>query len=193
MHVPTFDKGQLLVDKSHYIQNVAGVAAQVVDTDSTLDLAVLQLDKLPEGLIALPLASHSPAPGDRIHSLGNPSASDALWVPRSTHRGVKSDDERSIVHVFVARLEPLDKHLSWCRPQPLYTKSRSSAPLAIAMSDETPRNDAARSKSRMASNPRAIISVRRANSLSRWSRRQFATNVWDNLGDADLVLVAFSL
>ena len=80
VHVPTYDQGQLLVDKSHYISKVAGVPARVIDTDSTLDLAVLQLDKLPAGLLALPLATQSPSPGDRIHSLGNPSASDALWV-----------------------------------------------------------------------------------------------------------------
>jgi hypothetical protein len=35
---------------------------------------------VPQGLKALTLAKQSPTPGDRVHSIGNPGASGALWV-----------------------------------------------------------------------------------------------------------------
>src|SRR5262249_54921257 len=37
-------------------------------------------EKPPEGVTAVKLAEQDPRPGDRVHSIGNPGASDALWV-----------------------------------------------------------------------------------------------------------------
>jgi tetratricopeptide (TPR) repeat protein len=61
-------------------RNTLGLSGRVVDTDVDRDLAIIQLEVLPEGTRELKLASESAGPGDRIHSIGNPAASDALWV-----------------------------------------------------------------------------------------------------------------
>src|SRR5262245_41802187 len=77
---PLFRDGRLVVEKSAY-KDERGLRGKVVDTDVARDLAVIQLiDPLPEGTVELKLAAESAEPTDRIHSLGNPSASDGLWV-----------------------------------------------------------------------------------------------------------------
>lgn len=77
---PLFKDGKLVSEKSAYHEE-RGVRAKVIDTDVPRDLAVLQLiDALPEGVASLPLARDSAEPSDRVHSVGNPGASDALWV-----------------------------------------------------------------------------------------------------------------
>jgi S1-C subfamily serine protease len=43
-------------------------------------LALIELDQVPEDARALRLAPQSPKPGQRVHSIGNPGASDALWL-----------------------------------------------------------------------------------------------------------------
>jgi tetratricopeptide (TPR) repeat protein len=77
---PLYKDGKLVVEKNAY-KDERGVRGKVLDTDSARDLAVIQLiDALPEGAVELPLAEESPDPADRVHSIGNPGASDALWV-----------------------------------------------------------------------------------------------------------------
>lgn len=77
---PQFKNGKLVVEKSAYNEE-PGLRAKVLDTDIPRDLAVLQLtDAMPEGSEELKLAGDSPEPGDHVHSIGNPGASDALWV-----------------------------------------------------------------------------------------------------------------
>ena len=44
------------------------------------DLAVIELERMPPGVQALRLAASSVVPGQRIHSIGNPGVSGALWV-----------------------------------------------------------------------------------------------------------------
>ncbi len=71
--------GRPLSSKEDYRSRL-GLSARVVDTDAERDLAVIQLEVLPEGVEELPLAVESASPGDRVHSVGNPASSDALWV-----------------------------------------------------------------------------------------------------------------
>jgi tetratricopeptide (TPR) repeat protein len=53
----------------------------VIDADGPRDLAVIRLrQRPPKGVAAVRLAEREPRPGDRVHSIGNPDASDALWV-----------------------------------------------------------------------------------------------------------------
>jgi HEAT repeat protein/S1-C subfamily serine protease len=56
------------------------VKGTVVAQDKTHDLALIQLDRIPDGIEALPFAKSAPSPGDNVHSVGNPGASDSLWV-----------------------------------------------------------------------------------------------------------------
>jgi tetratricopeptide (TPR) repeat protein len=77
---PLYKDGKLVVERKAY-KDERGVRGKVLDTDTARDLAVIQLiDPLPEEVIELPLATESSDPADRIHSIGNPGASDALWV-----------------------------------------------------------------------------------------------------------------
>ncbi|TWT87662.1 Periplasmic serine endoprotease DegP precursor [Pseudobythopirellula maris] len=71
-----------VVEKSHYLKNVRklGVRGRIVAVDRKRDLALLQLDRLPEGAKAIELAEKSTSPGTGVDSIGNPGTSDALWV-----------------------------------------------------------------------------------------------------------------
>lgn len=79
---PKFEDGKLVAKRDFYLRNHAdlGIKGRVVARDPKRDLALIQLASLPEGASALTLASASSAPGERIHSIGNPGASGALWV-----------------------------------------------------------------------------------------------------------------
>lgn len=71
-----------VVEKKHYLDNVRklGVRGRVVAVDRKRDLALVELEKLPEFAKAIELAADSTGPGESIDSIGNPGASDALWV-----------------------------------------------------------------------------------------------------------------
>lgn len=71
-----------VVEKSHYLKNVKklGVRGRVVAVDRKRDLALVELERLPESAKAIELADDSTTPGTSIDSIGNPGASDALWV-----------------------------------------------------------------------------------------------------------------
>lgn len=77
---PQFKNGKVIAENSAYSED-RGVRGKVLDTDKARDLAVIQLiDAAPNGTHALKLAADSPDPSDHVHSIGNPGASDALWV-----------------------------------------------------------------------------------------------------------------
>ncbi|MBA4187199.1 MAG: hypothetical protein C0467_04190 [Planctomycetaceae bacterium] len=69
-------------DRKHYLDNAArlGISGDVVELDKEGDLALIRLDKVPDGVVELPLAASSPDPGQTVHSIGNPGKSGALWV-----------------------------------------------------------------------------------------------------------------
>jgi hypothetical protein len=79
---PAMQNDKPVVTRKHYVDNVKtlGLRGRVLGVDRKRDLAVVQLDKLPEGAKAIPLAADSPKPGETVESIGNPGASDALWV-----------------------------------------------------------------------------------------------------------------
>lgn len=71
-----------IVEKKHYLSNVKklGVRGRVVAVDRKRDLALVELEKLPAAAKAIELAGESTRPGESLDSIGNPGASDALWV-----------------------------------------------------------------------------------------------------------------
>jgi tetratricopeptide (TPR) repeat protein len=77
---PSYEKGKVVAERSHYRDGAKPVRGTVVDSDPARDLALVELDAVPAEAAALPLAADSPDPGERVHSVGNPSASEALWV-----------------------------------------------------------------------------------------------------------------
>ena len=84
---PDYRDGQLIAESRYYRENGPAlerkgraVQGQVISTDPRRDLAVIQLSSLPDDVTALPMAHKSVSPSDRVHSVGNPGASDAFWV-----------------------------------------------------------------------------------------------------------------
>lgn len=80
VHFPILQNGELLTDKWAYAKEHKGIRATIIDTDPSRDLALLVLDEIPDEAEALPLSEMPAHPGDRVHQLGNPGASDAMWV-----------------------------------------------------------------------------------------------------------------
>ena len=84
VNFPAYDDGKVIPDISHYLKlnkdEREKFKAKVVAWNDAKDLALLKLDILPEGVKALPLAKESGKPGQRVHSIGNPVGSGALWV-----------------------------------------------------------------------------------------------------------------
>jgi S1-C subfamily serine protease len=94
---PSYDtEGDLIAERSAYLETAPDLrrhgrltGARVVARNSRCDLALLEVDRLPEDARAVPLAAASPRPGQQVHSIGNPGASDALWLySRGTVRQV---------------------------------------------------------------------------------------------------------
>jgi RNA polymerase sigma factor (sigma-70 family) len=82
--------GSLMTDKKKYIERIPAGAAlkgKVLWRDKSRDLAVLQLDKLPPGVKALPLAKKSVATGEPVINIGNPGAVD--WTFSTTQGNVR--------------------------------------------------------------------------------------------------------
>jgi LSD1 subclass zinc finger protein len=80
---PQYDNGKLIVKMGHYrekFENKEFIRAKVVRVLKGQDLALVELEKLPAGATVLRLASRSARPGEVVHSIGNPGASDAAWL-----------------------------------------------------------------------------------------------------------------
>src|SRR5262249_8483747 len=56
------------------------IRGDVLLSDPRHDLALVRLESIPEGVTELKLADDSAFPSDLVHSIGNPAASDALWI-----------------------------------------------------------------------------------------------------------------
>lgn len=81
IHFPIYEQGKLVSERRYYLANVGRtVRGRVLDSDKQRDLAVVQLESLPETMVALPLAADSPRQGEQVHQVGNPSGSEAFWV-----------------------------------------------------------------------------------------------------------------
>jgi hypothetical protein len=79
---PELKDGKPIVDRQHYLTNVRrlGVRGRVVAVDRKRDLALVELQKVPDNAQAIELAPESAGPGEDVESIGNPGATEALWV-----------------------------------------------------------------------------------------------------------------
>jgi hypothetical protein len=82
---PEMKENKPVVDRQHYLTNVKrlGIRGRVIGVDRKRDLALIELQKLPENTQAIPFAENSIGPGENVQSIGNPGASEALWVHTS--------------------------------------------------------------------------------------------------------------
>lgn len=83
LHVffPVKRNGEWLKDERSYQYGVKPAKGTVVASSNEQDLALVQLDYLPENAVALPLARKSAPAGSQLHSIGGkPRGTDAMWV-----------------------------------------------------------------------------------------------------------------
>jgi tetratricopeptide (TPR) repeat protein len=83
---PVRDAGVAVSDRGYYLRNreelrLNGhlVMGRVLERRPTADLALVELESLPKGVDALPLAATSAQPGDRVHVVGCRYDVDSLW------------------------------------------------------------------------------------------------------------------
>jgi S1-C subfamily serine protease len=77
---PEIRDNRVISERGYCLQQKNYLTSAVVLRDADRDLAVVSLPRLPAGVAALALAPDPAVPGQRVHAIGNPSASPALWV-----------------------------------------------------------------------------------------------------------------
>jgi HEAT repeat protein/S1-C subfamily serine protease len=79
---PVYDKdGKVISTPERYLEEAERARAakgKVVSNDKLRDLALVQLDRLPDGVDALPFARAEPEEGDHLHSVFN--SRNTLWI-----------------------------------------------------------------------------------------------------------------
>ncbi len=84
--LPEFKDNKLVTDKAETLRSSRGIRAQVIDSCRECDLALIQLESLPETAKSLSLAETSASPGQRLHSIaGNSAGSESLWIYSTGH------------------------------------------------------------------------------------------------------------
>jgi tetratricopeptide (TPR) repeat protein len=77
---PVWEGGKVNRDADHYLKNLKAHKAVVIDRDKNRDLALLQVDAIPEGMKELKLASQPAEEGDLLRTVGAlPNGNEALW------------------------------------------------------------------------------------------------------------------
>jgi S1-C subfamily serine protease len=81
VYFPIYSKGKLVAERQAYMAPGRSIEGKVKVVDPQRDLAVIQLEgPIPAEAKTLKLAKDSPKPGQRVHSIGNPGSSGALWA-----------------------------------------------------------------------------------------------------------------
>jgi hypothetical protein len=89
---PVHRNGALLAEKEAYLDEARRggntIRYKVLAQEERCDLALIQLDRLPDGIEALALAKSSVGPGQTVHSIGgNPLGGAGLWIYPSARSG----------------------------------------------------------------------------------------------------------
>jgi hypothetical protein len=95
---PVVNNGKPIVERKHYLDNVKelGIRGSVIAVDRARDLALVQLERLPETAKAIEMAPASIGPGEDVESVGNSGSTEALWVYTSgTVRAVYKKEFRT--------------------------------------------------------------------------------------------------
>lgn len=76
--------GRLIAERQIYVRQVAegqALRGSVLARKPQQDLALVQVPRLPVHAVALPLSSQKVRPGQRVHAIGNPGASNGgMWL-----------------------------------------------------------------------------------------------------------------
>jgi S1-C subfamily serine protease/Tfp pilus assembly protein PilF len=84
---PARRDGRLVTERAYYADHLRELrrAGRVVRKDAGRDLALVELDSVPDGVTELKLAAARPLPGEEVHSVGNRRDLDELWGYTSGH------------------------------------------------------------------------------------------------------------
>jgi HEAT repeat protein/S1-C subfamily serine protease len=78
-----YPDGKMETNRERFLRTMKSLekpVCKVLATDNKRDLAVIQLAKLPDGVLPLRMAADEPKPGADVHSVGNAGASDGVFV-----------------------------------------------------------------------------------------------------------------
>jgi tetratricopeptide (TPR) repeat protein len=84
---PAYRDRRLVTERRHYAENLKALAVpgRVVRRDAARDLALVEVESVPEGAVALKLAVERLGPGEAVHSVGNRGDLDVLWTSTAGH------------------------------------------------------------------------------------------------------------
>lgn len=77
---PAYRDGRVIGERAFYDKERSRVPGRVLRTDPDRDLALVELESMPDGIQQLKLAGESPEPGEDVHAVGCPGNSSAMWV-----------------------------------------------------------------------------------------------------------------
>ena len=103
VYFPVKKDGKTVLSEAYYLNEVEPLSGKVIDRDTSVDLALVKVDFLPKGIMALPLAAASPEPGEKVFTLGSqPRGSEGMWI--FTSGEVRQVYRRSHARGHVARI-----------------------------------------------------------------------------------------
>ena len=99
VYFPAYDTKQSLITEIKYYADrkaTLGINGSVVSQSKSVDLALIELERVPNNIVAIPLAVQPAATGSTIYSIGGSGVdSDALWrLTTGTVRGRHKDTHR---------------------------------------------------------------------------------------------------
>jgi S1-C subfamily serine protease len=80
---PPGGKPEIVAERKFYfdlLRKGLGLHGKVLLRDRQRDLAIIQLDAVPEGAVPIRLARDTVTPGQRVHSVGHPGVSGGMWL-----------------------------------------------------------------------------------------------------------------
>jgi serine protease Do len=81
---PMYDsKNNLISDDGPYFKSLTtnkAIKSKVLIRNAKVDLAFIQLEKMPPNIEQLPLSEKTATPGQKVYSIGNPGAGGGMWL-----------------------------------------------------------------------------------------------------------------
>lgn len=109
---PIKENGRLLREPDYYLKNVKPIKAKVIDRDPVLDLAVLQLESMPDTAKEVKLASESAQDGDILRAVGGlPDGSAGLWghISGEVRAVVRRTNSRGFLIQMIESTMPINR------------------------------------------------------------------------------------
>ena len=116
-YFPLYRDGRAVNERNSYLGKVPAVYGRLIDSDPRNDLALLQLESIPDGVKELKLAAETALPGETVHTVGNPAPngmSDPLWkytggtVGAVSRQKLKIDGVQDLDAVVVETQAPIN-------------------------------------------------------------------------------------